>query len=105
MVKSAAITTYERAIQWLEVFYTKLEVAVEVKVRVEPQEVLHHLVNTVQQVWYNDMKTTLIWTTLTANQYSMTSDFSLEDVLEMTRDFTVEMKIIVQRKRQTAAVQ
>eukprot|EP00971_Amphidinium_carterae_P091292 1806874-Amphidinium_carterae.3 len=70
LAKSAAITTYGRAIQWLEVFYAKLEVAVEVKVRVEPQEVLHHLVNTVQQVCYNDMKTTMIWTTLTANEYT-----------------------------------
>eukprot|EP00971_Amphidinium_carterae_P025840 509682-Amphidinium_carterae.3 len=51
------------------------------------------------------MKTTMIWTTLTANEYSMTSDFSLEDVLELTRDFTGELKLIVQRKRQTAAVQ
>eukprot|EP00971_Amphidinium_carterae_P311574 6192669-Amphidinium_carterae.1 len=50
------------------------------------------------------MKTTMIWTKLTSNDFSMTSEFSLEDVLEMTRDFTVELKIIVQRKRQTAAV-
>eukprot|EP00971_Amphidinium_carterae_P159573 3163431-Amphidinium_carterae.1 len=53
------------------------------------------------------MKTSLIWTKLTGNEYSMTSEFSLEDVLEMTRDFTIELKVraaIAQRKRQTVAV-
>eukprot|EP00971_Amphidinium_carterae_P068591 1358055-Amphidinium_carterae.1 len=40
MAKSAALTSYAR------MFHTKLEVTVEVKVRVEPQEVLQHLVNT-----------------------------------------------------------
>eukprot|EP00971_Amphidinium_carterae_P338884 6476426-Amphidinium_carterae.1 len=103
MARVAEIKTYTRAIQWLEIFYTKMEVAIEAKVRVEPQEVLHHLVNTVQQVCYNDMKATMIWTQLTANEYMMTSDFSVEDVLDLTRDFTIELKLIVQRKRQTAA--
>eukprot|EP00971_Amphidinium_carterae_P166590 3301607-Amphidinium_carterae.1 len=104
MTKASDIKTYARAIQWLEIFYTKLEVAVEVKVKVEPQEVLHHLVQTVQHVCYNDMKTTMIWTQLAADENSMTSNFSLEDALDLTRNFTVELRLIVQRRRQTAAV-
>eukprot|EP00971_Amphidinium_carterae_P282331 5605051-Amphidinium_carterae.1 len=50
------------------------------------------------------MKTTMIWTQLTADENSMTSDFSLEDVLDLTRNFTVDLRLIVQRKRRTAAV-
>eukprot|EP00971_Amphidinium_carterae_P022527 444372-Amphidinium_carterae.1 len=103
MTKATDVRTYARAIEWLEIFYAKLEVAVEINVKIEAQEVLHHLVQTVQQVCYNDMKTTMIWTQLTANEHSMTSEFSLNDVLDMTRNFAVELRLIVQRKRQTAA--
>eukprot|EP00971_Amphidinium_carterae_P104478 2068911-Amphidinium_carterae.1 len=46
-----------------------------------------------------------LFTVVLGNEYSMTSEFSLDDVLELTRNFTVELKFIVQRKRQTAAVQ
>eukprot|EP00971_Amphidinium_carterae_P325334 6455550-Amphidinium_carterae.3 len=105
MAKASDVKTYARAIEWLEIFYQKLEVAVEINVKIEAQEVLHHLVQTVQQVCYNDMKTTMIWTKLTADEYTMTSAFSLKDVLDMTRNFTVELRLIVQRKRQTAAVE
>eukprot|EP00971_Amphidinium_carterae_P247778 4920075-Amphidinium_carterae.1 len=104
MAKALDVKTYARAIEWLEIFYQKLEVAVEVKVKIEAQEVLQHLVQTVQQVCYNDMKTTMIWTKLTDSEYTMTSEFSLKDVLDMTRAFTVELKLKVRRKRQTAAV-
>eukprot|EP00971_Amphidinium_carterae_P146921 2911631-Amphidinium_carterae.2 len=58
----------------------------------EPQEVLQHLMNTVQQACYHDMKATLTWTKLTSDMYLMTSEFSLEDVLQMTSDFTVEIE-------------
>eukprot|EP00971_Amphidinium_carterae_P181780 3606723-Amphidinium_carterae.1 len=91
-------------IKWHQQFHTKLQVAIEVSVRVEPQEALQHLVNTVQQVCFNDMKTNLTWHTLTDDTYSMTSEFSLNDVLRMTSDFAVELKLRVQRKRQTQAV-
>eukprot|EP00971_Amphidinium_carterae_P077638 1535024-Amphidinium_carterae.1 len=104
MAKATKIKTYARAIQWLEIFHAKLEVAIDVDVRVEPQEVLHHLVQTVQQVCYNDMKTSLLWTRLTDNDHSMTSSFSFTDVLDLTREFTVELRLLVTRKRQTAAV-
>eukprot|EP00971_Amphidinium_carterae_P165646 3283578-Amphidinium_carterae.1 len=50
------------------------------------------------------MKATMIWTRLTDNEYMMTSDFSLRDLLDLTRSFAVELKLIVRRKRQTAAV-
>eukprot|EP00971_Amphidinium_carterae_P195945 3888465-Amphidinium_carterae.1 len=105
MAKAQDVKTYARAVEWLEIFYQKLEVAVEINVKIEAQEVLQHLVQTVQNVCYNDMKTTMIWTRLTDNEYTMTSEFSLKDVLDMTRAFTVELKLIVRRKRQTAAIQ
>eukprot|EP00971_Amphidinium_carterae_P300288 5966286-Amphidinium_carterae.2 len=73
MTKSHDIKNYPRAIEWLEIFYQKLEVAVEVNVRIEAQEVLYHLVQTVREVCYNDMKTSLIWTRLTDDEYTMTS--------------------------------
>eukprot|EP00971_Amphidinium_carterae_P317156 6304886-Amphidinium_carterae.1 len=98
MSKPQDIKSYPRAIEWLEIFYQKLEVAVEIKVKIEAQEDLYHLVQTVQEVCYNDMKTSLIWTRLTDNEYTMTSDFSLKDVLALTRSFTVELKLIVRRK-------
>eukprot|EP00971_Amphidinium_carterae_P083115 1644594-Amphidinium_carterae.1 len=50
------------------------------------------------------MKTSLIWTKLTEDEYTMSSDFFLKDVLDLTRSFTVELKLIVRRQRQTAAV-
>eukprot|EP00971_Amphidinium_carterae_P144954 2872000-Amphidinium_carterae.1 len=103
MSKAQDVKTYARAIEWLEIFYQKLEVAVEINVKIEAQEVLHHLVQTVQNACYNDMKTTMIWTRLTDNEHSMTSEFSLRDVLDTTRSFAVELKLIVRRKRQTAA--
>eukprot|EP00971_Amphidinium_carterae_P169712 3362636-Amphidinium_carterae.1 len=51
------------------------------------------------------MKTSLIWTKLTEDEYTVSSEFSLKDVLDLTRSFTVELKLIVRRQRQTAAVQ
>eukprot|EP00971_Amphidinium_carterae_P276811 5493511-Amphidinium_carterae.1 len=50
------------------------------------------------------MKTSLIWTKLTEDEYTMSSEFNLRDVMELTRSFTVELKLIVRRQRQTAAV-
>eukprot|EP00971_Amphidinium_carterae_P308043 6121820-Amphidinium_carterae.1 len=38
MAKALDIKTYARAIEWLEIFYQKLEVAVEVNVKIEAQE-------------------------------------------------------------------
>eukprot|EP00971_Amphidinium_carterae_P045638 898184-Amphidinium_carterae.1 len=35
----------------------------------------------------------------------MTSDFSLADLLDLTRSFTVKLKLIVRRKRQTTVHQ
>eukprot|EP00971_Amphidinium_carterae_P351289 6492027-Amphidinium_carterae.1 len=104
LIKPQEIRSYPRAIEWLEIFYQKLEVAVDLKVRIEAQEVLYHLVQTIKEVCYNDMKTTLIWAKLTEDEYTMSSDFSLRDVMELTRSFTVELKLIVRRQRQTAAV-